>query len=227
MRYISGMKKAIILLSGGIDSTTTLYLAKQKGYRLIALIFDYNQRHRREIQSAKKIARRVKVPYRIVKIDLSWTKSSLTDSSLAVPRNRSLDSKVIPLTYVSGRNIIFLSYAFSFAESMGAQTVFIGAHIQDYSGYPDCRPQFLKSFERAANLGLKRGVIKIMAPLINKSKQDIIKIGIKLGIPFEYTWSCYRGGKVPCLSCDSCRFRTNAFKELGLIDPLLSAKKSV
>jgi 7-cyano-7-deazaguanine synthase len=122
---------------------------------------------------------------------------------------------------VAARNIVFLSYAFSLAESIGAKSIFIGAHIQDYSGYPDCRPEFLKAFEKAANIGMKRGDIKIAAPLINKSKAGIIKLGLKLGVPFEHTWSCYQGLRYPCQKCDSCRFRIKAFKELGLSDPLL------
>ncbi|MFH1318093.1 MAG: 7-cyano-7-deazaguanine synthase QueC, partial [Candidatus Omnitrophota bacterium] len=145
------MKKGVILLSGGLDSVTTLYLAKKKGYKLTALIFDYKQRHRKEIQCAKKIAQLNKIDYYVEKIDLSWTKSSLTDKKKAVPLNRNLTKEEIPSTYVAGRNIIFLSYAFSLAESIGASSVFIGAHVQDYSGYPDCRPEFLMSYQSAVN----------------------------------------------------------------------------
>jgi len=215
------MKRGIILLSGGIDSAVTLYFAKNKGYYFEALIFDYNQRHKKEIDCAKKIARLNKIDYRIIKCDLSWVKSSLTEKRLKVPSQRNLKGKDIPLTYVSGRNIIFLSYAASLAESIKAKAIFIGAHIKDYSGYPDCRPNFLNSFQRALNLGLKNKGLRIVAPLLNKKKGDIIRIGRRLGVPFEHTWSCYQGGKAPCLECDSCRFRTAAFLKLGLRDPLL------
>jgi len=221
MRSVSGMKKGVILLSGGIDSAVTLYFAKNKGYRLTALIFDYNQRHKKEIERAKRIAGLNKIDYRIVKCDLSWVRSSLTEERSRVPSQRNLKGKDIPLTYVSGRNIIFLSYAASLAESIKAKAIFIGAHIQDYSGYPDCRPDFLNSFQRALNLGLKEKGVRIVAPLLNKKKRDIIRLGIRLGVPFEHTWSCYQGGGTPCLRCDSCRFRIAAFLKLGLRDPLL------
>lgn len=213
-------KKAVILLSGGIDSTTTLYFAKKNGYKLTGLIFDYGQRHKKEIDSAKKIAALNKIKHYIQKIDISWAPSSLTNLRLSVPGNRNLKKRKIPSTYVAGRNIIFLSYAGSLADSIGAKTIFIGAHIQDYSGYPDCRPQFLYSFEKALNKGLKSKGIRIVAPLLHKNKKQIIKSGIKLGVPFKFTWSCYQGAKKPCCRCDSCRFRINAFKELGLKDPL-------
>ena len=224
MRNISGMKKGVILLSGGIDSAVTLYLAKSKGYQLRALIFDYNQRHKKEIERAKRIADLNKIDYQIVKCNLSWVKSALTKREIKVPSGRKLAGKNIPLTYVSGRNIIFLSYAASLAESIKAKAIFIGAHIEDYSGYPDCRPDFLNSFQRALNLGLKDKGLKIFAPLLKKKKKDIIRIGNRLGVPFEHTWSCYQGGRFPCLRCDSCRFRRKAFISLGLSDPLKSGK---
>ena len=214
------MKKGVILLSGGIDSAVTFYFAKSKGYQLEALIFDYNQRHRKEIGCARRIAGLNKIDYRLIKCDLSWVKSSLTKGALKVPTRRNLKGKDIPLTYVSGRNIIFLSYAASLAESIKAKAIFIGAHIEDCSGYPDCRPNFLDSFQKALNLGLKNKGLKIVAPLLNKKKKDIILMGIKLGVPFEYTWSCYQGGRVPCVRCDSCHFRREAFMSLGLADPL-------
>ena len=220
MRNIRGENKGVILLSGGIDSTVVLYLAKKYGYKLYALIFDYGQRHKKEINCAKRIAQLNKIKYFLVKIDISWTKSSLT-RNIKIPLNRNLEKKEIPSTYVSGRNIIFLSYAASLAESIKAKKIFIGAHIQDYSGYPDCREEFLASMERTLNLGLKEKGINIEAPLINKSKKEIIKLGRDLGVPFHLTWSCYKGGKLPCNRCDSCRFRINAFSQLGLVDPLL------
>ena len=214
-------RRAVILLSGGIDSATTLYLAKKKGYKLSGLIFDYGQRHKKEIDCAKKLAKLNKIKYWVEKSDIAWTKSSLTDLKIKVATKRSLGSNKIPLTYVAGRNIIFLSYAASLADSILAKKIFIGAHIQDYSGYPDCRPEFLKSFQNAINSGLKFKGVKIEAPLLNKNKQEIVKLGHKLGVPFGLTWSCYNGGRKPCLRCDSCRFRLRAFNGLGLVDPLL------
>jgi 7-cyano-7-deazaguanine synthase len=214
-------KNGVILLSGGLDSAVTLYLAKKRGYKLTALLFDYNQRHKKELECAKNIAGLNKIPYFVEKIDLSWVKSSLTNQKIKVPTKRSLGSKDIPVTYVAGRNIIFLSYAFSLAESLKARSVFIGAHVQDYSGYPDCRPEFLWQFNQAVNLGMKDNEIKLVAPLIDKSKKEIIKEGLDLKVPFKYTWSCYNGAAKPCLKCDSCRFRIKAFQELGMKDPVL------
>lgn len=214
-------KKAVILLSGGLDSAVTLYYAKNRGNKLTAIIFDYNQRHRKEIDSAVRIARLNHLKYYVIKIQLNWAKSSLVNKKIKVPLNRNLKSPGIPFTYVSGRNIIFLSYAASLAESTGAKSIFIGAHVEDYSGYPDCRQQFLKSFEKALKEGLKHKDTKIAAPLLNKNKKEIIQLGLRLKVPFQYTWSCYKGGNMPCLKCDSCRFRIKAFRQLGMKDPLL------
>lgn len=216
-------KKAIILLSGGIDSATALYLAKNKGFKPLALIFDYGQRHKKEVDCAKKIADSTGSAYRVMKLNLPHKGSSLLDKKARLPGKRSfkeIKQKGIPSTYVPGRNLIFLSIAASFAESVKAEAIFIGAHTEDYSGYPDCREVFLKDFKRAVNSGTKSGKnIRIYAPLINKSKKEIVKIGQRLKVPFEYTWSCYKGGKLPCGVCDSCIFRKKAFKELGLADP--------
>jgi len=221
------MKKAIVLLSGGLDSATTLYLAKAKGFKCNCLIFDYGQRHDREIDSAKKIAKKAGCSWQIIKIKLPWKGSALLDKKINLPggfANRAKEK--IPFTYVPGRNIIFLSFALSFAESVGAKDIFIGAHAQDYSGYPDCRPEFYRAFSKVISTGTKAGVekkpIKIETPLINKSKAQIIKLGLKLGVPFELTWSCYHGGARPCEKCDSCYFRIKGFKELGKTDPLLN-----
>lgn len=216
------MKKAVILLSGGLDSATAFYFAKKKGYALTALVFDYRQRHKKEIGAAKKIIRLNKIKHHLVKADLSWTHSSLTDAKKHVPINRNLSAREIPSTYVAARNIVFLSYAFSLAESIGAKEIFIGAHIQDYSGYPDCRPEFLRAFQEAAKKGTKSGVekrkIEILAPLIDLSKTEIIKLGKKLGVPFGLTWSCYQGAKEPCGKCDSCYYRARGFAAAGLKD---------
>lgn len=225
MRRLSTDKKAVILLSGGIDSVTTLYFAKKYGYSLHALIFDYRQRHRKEIYSAIKIAKLNKVYFSLIDVHLPWAHSALTQKDIGVSTNRNSSRKEIPVTYVAGRNIILLSFAVSFAESLGAKKIFIGAHIQDYSGYPDCRPEFLQAFERAINLGIYRKGIEIVAPLISKTKREIVELGKSLGVPFEHTWSCYMGGAYPCGRCDSCRFRLQAFKSLKLEDPLLKPKR--
>jgi len=215
------MKKSVILLSGGLDSAVTLYDALKNGYKPDVLIFDYGQRHKKEISFAKKLATINKLKYHVIKIDLSWTPSSLTNKKMKVPTGRDLKAQDIPSTYVPGRNIIFLSYAFSYAESIGADKVFIGAHVEDYSGYPDCRPEFLFNFNSAVVLGLKDKKIKLVAPLLDLSKRCIIELGLKLKVPFHYTWSCYNGGKRACGKCDSCRFRIQAFQSLGLVDPSL------
>ncbi|MCX5710934.1 MAG: 7-cyano-7-deazaguanine synthase QueC [Candidatus Omnitrophica bacterium] len=216
--------KAIVLLSGGLDSATALYIAKAKGYNCHCLIFDYGQRHRKEIGSAKRIACSAKCPYQIIKISLPWKGSSLLDKSIRV-KGQGLKVKGIPSTYVPGRNIIFLSFALSYAEAIGAKSIFIGAHAQDYSGYPDCRPDFFAAFKNVISRGTKAGVegrpIKIEAPLINMNKSGIIKAGNKLRVPFALTWSCYRGGREPCEKCDSCYYRAKGFKEAGVKDALI------
>jgi len=208
-------KKAIVLLSGGIDSTTTLYLAKRQGYKCYALIFDYGQRHKREIRSAVAVAKGVKVLYKIMKIKLPWKGSSLLDRSKKLPKSRSLKNmaKEIPSTYVPSRNTIFLSFALSYAEAIQARAIFIGANARDFSGYPDCRPAYYKAFKKVVRLGTRKKDIKIFTPLIHLKKSEIIKLGLKLGAPLEKTWSCYAGGKKPCGVCDSCRIRERAFKE--------------
>ncbi|MFH1768562.1 MAG: 7-cyano-7-deazaguanine synthase QueC [Candidatus Omnitrophota bacterium] len=226
MRRISSGKKAVVLLSGGIDSVTTLYLAKQEKCTLNALIFDYGQRHKKEIRAAKHIALLNKICYYVVKISLPWVKSALTRRDIVVPRGRNLSSKDIPITYVSGRNIIFLSYAASFAESIGAEKIFIGAHVADYSGYPDCRPGFIDHMEKAICSGIAGKNIEIVTPFINKSKKEIVNTARKLSVPLQYTWSCYQGNKYPCCECDSCRYRIKAFEELGLLDPLLKKHRA-
>lgn len=216
-------KKAVVLLSGGLDSATVLYIARAEGFKCHCLVFDYGQRHRREIAAAKKLAQKTGSACQVIKIALPWKGSSLLESKTKLPRTRGrLTAAQIPDTYVPGRNIIFLSFAFSCAEAIAASAVFIGAHSQDYSGYPDCRPEFYRAFKKVISTGTKAGLqhkgIKIITPLIYKTKAEIIRLGSKLGVPFGSTWSCYEGGKAPCGKCDSCYYRAKGFKEAGLKD---------
>ena len=225
-----GNKRAVVLLSGGLDSATTLFLAQEKGFQCSCLIFDYGQRHKREIVSAKKIAQIAHCPYKVVKLDFPWKGSALLDKKIRIPEYKGTriqgHKNTIPSTYVPARNIIFLSLALSFAEAVKAEAIFIGANAVDFSGYPDCRPLFFKAFKKAADLGTKAGIedkkIRIITPLIKKTKAEIIKIGKRLGVPFGLTWSCYAGGNKPCGRCDSCYFRAKGFKEAGAKDPLLA-----
>ncbi len=223
---------AVCLLSGGLDSAAALYCAVHEGYQPIALSIDYGQLHKREIESAKQIAGQLEIEHQILSIRLPWGTSSLIDSSIPIPENRSLKdlSKDIPNTYVPARNTIFLSFAASMAEANHATAIFIGANALDYSGYPDCRPEYLRQFEKVMKLGTKQGqegkAIEIKAPLIRLAKSEIIKLGVKLGAPLELTWSCYKGGKVPCQVCDSCLLRRKGFEEAKLRDPALSFMKT-
>jgi 7-cyano-7-deazaguanine synthase len=229
-------RQAVVLLSGGLDSATTLYFARSQGYKCSSLIFDYGQRQRKEIAAAKKIAQSANCRWQVVKIRLPWKGSSLLDRKIKIPAvtkspclaGRQASHKVtssVPNTYVPARNIIFLSFALSFAEAIKAEAIFIGAHVQDYSGYPDCRPEFYQAFSKVISVGTKAGVekkeIKVIVPLINKNKAQIIRLGSRLDVPFELTWSCYQGGRKPCGRCDSCYFRAKGFKDLGIKDPLL------
>ncbi len=210
-------KKAIVLLSGGLDSATVLYYALDQGYAVRALVFDYGQRHRKEIAAAKAVARAAGVALEVVKISMPWKGSSLLDANVRVPVS-GVKKGVIPSTYVPARNIIFLSFAASFAEATGARAIFIGANALDYSGYPDCRPAFFKAFQKALDVGLKAGVehhgVRIETPLLRMSKAQIIRLGVKLGVPYEKTWSCYQGGFRPCGVCDSCRLRAKGFEDV-------------
>jgi 7-cyano-7-deazaguanine synthase len=221
------MPKAVVLLSGGLDSSTCLYFAKKKGFSIKCLIFDYNQRHKKEVEAAKKICSLSGCGFKVLKIDLPWKGSSLLDKRACVSKRHKTATcgSAVPSTYVPGRNIIFLSYALSYAEAIGADAIFIGANAIDYSGYPDCRPEFYRVFQKTASCGTKAGVegkkIKICAPLIKKTKAQIIKLGKKLGVPFQMTWSCYAGGKSACGKCDSCYFRAKGFRQAGIKDPAL------
>ncbi|OGX26554.1 MAG: 7-cyano-7-deazaguanine synthase QueC [Omnitrophica WOR_2 bacterium RIFCSPHIGHO2_01_FULL_48_9] len=212
------MNSAIILLSGGLDSATVLFLAKAKGFKTYALIFDYGQRHRKEILRAKKLAQLSGSESRVVKISLPWAGSALLDKKMRLPQNRKIIPREIPATYVPARNIIFLSLAASYAEVVGARAIFIGANAIDYSGYPDCRPAFFKAYQKVMHKGMKAGVegktIKIFAPLLYKTKEQIIRLGLKLKVPYELTWSCYAGGARPCGKCDSCLLREKGFEQV-------------
>jgi 7-cyano-7-deazaguanine synthase len=217
------MKKAIVLLSGGIDSATALYIAKRRGYQCRCLIVDYGQKHRKEVEAAKRIARHAACPFHVIKIKLPWGGSSLIEKRVRIPSHARLPAKPIPSTYVPARNTIFLGFALSYAESQNASVIVIGAHVQDYSGYPDCRPAYFTAYQRVIARGTKAGVtgmrITIGTPLLKKSKSEIVTLGTGLGVPYHLAWSCYRGGRQPCGKCDSCRYRAKGFREAGLKDP--------
>lgn len=220
------MKKAVVLLSGGLDSTTALYLAKSEGNEVYAISFDYGQRHDKELECAKNIAKEANVKeHVIVKTNMdAWGGSALTDKNIEVPEGK-LDSKEIPVTYVPARNMIFLSFAASYAEKVEAQEIFIGVSEVDYSGYVDCRQEFLDSMEKTINLGTVCGAekekkIKIRAPFVNMTKSQEIELGISLGVDYKKTWSCYKGEELACGECDSCKLRIKAFKDIGQNDPL-------
>ncbi len=220
--------RAVVLLSGGMDSATALAIAKADGFDVIALTIDYGQRHRREIDAAKKVAKHFGVrDHRVVSLDLTPIGgSALTDKAIRVPEQRRLEEigRGIPVTYVPARNTILLSYALGLAEATGAKAIYIAANFQDYSGYPDCRPEFYKAFQEVARLGTKRGVegdvIEIRTPLISMTKADIVRKGQELGVPWKLTWSCYQGGDKACGVCDSCQLRLKGFREAGVKDPL-------
>ena len=220
-------KKAVILVSGGLDSATVLAMAKDQGYDCYALSMDYGQRHRIELDRARKVAlANGAMEHRVVRIDIgSFGGSALTDQELAVPTE---ESNEIPITYVPARNTVFLSVALGWAEVLGAQAIFIGANAVDYSGYPDCRPEYIAAFQAMANLATKTGVngetIQIEAPIIDLTKSEIIKAGMALGVDYSNTISCYNprtDGKV-CGECDSCRIRAAGFASAGIPDPALA-----
>ncbi len=218
------MKKAVILLSGGLDSATTLALAQEQGFSCYTLSFDYGQRHAVELKAAERVATTLgAVEHRVVAIALDqFGGSALTDLNMAVPAE---GGDGIPVTYVPARNTIFLSIALGWAEILGARDIFLGINAVDYSGYPDCRPEFIATFERLANLATKAGVegseFHIHAPLVELSKAAIIQEGNRLGIDYGVTVSCYRADQDgrACGQCDSCNFRAAGFREAGLLDP--------
>ena len=223
------MRRAVVLLSGGLDSATCLAIAKSQGFLSYALSFDYGQRHRIELQRAAALASALgAIEQKVIKIDLrTFGGSALTDD-IQVPKSENSNLKPeIPITYVPARNTIMLSFALAYAEVLGSTDIFIGVNAVDYSGYPDCRPEYIEAFTKMANLATKAGVegttLNIHAPLISLTKPQIIEKGLALGVDYALTSSCYspsENGK-PCLECDSCRIRMKAFAQLGLADPLL------
>ncbi|MBA4394844.1 MAG: 7-cyano-7-deazaguanine synthase QueC [Desulfobacca sp.] len=220
--------KAVVLLSGGMDSSTTLAVAKSQEFELYALTFRYGQRHQMEIEAAKRIARQFNVTHhKIIDVDLGNFGGSALTAPIEVPKDRSVEeiSTQIPITYVPARNIIFLSLALAWSEVLGVRDIFIGVNVLDYSGYPDCRPEFIETFEKMANLGTKAGVegqgFKIHTPLISLNKAQIIKIGLELGVDFELTSTCYDPSSQgeACGRCDACLLRLKGFAEAGIKDP--------
>lgn len=219
-------KKAVCLFSGGLDSTTTLYAARAENEECIALTFHYGQLHSKEIECSQKIAQELGVAHFLVPIELPWKGSALLDSGIPMPvgRTEKAMQKEIPVTYVPARNSIFLTFAASCAEASGAESIYIGANALDYSGYPDCRPEYFEAAANMIRLGTKAGVegkaFAIKAPLLRMNKKEIVMLGARLGVPFEKTWSCYQGKEKPCGECDSCILRAKGFREAGIPDPL-------
>jgi len=222
--------KAVVLLSGGMDSATAAAIAKSEGYELHAISFSYGQRHAKELDCARRVGKSLGVKQHVVvEFDLrKWGGSALTDD-IAVPldRNKAFMSGEVPVTYVPARNTIFLSLALGYAEAIGADTIVIGVNQLDYSGYPDCREEYLLAFERMANLATKAGAVegrrfRIYAPLLHFTKAEIIKRGTELSVDYSLTWSCYQGLDAPCGRCDSCILRAEGFRAAGFPDPLLS-----
>ena len=222
------MKKAVVLLSGGLDSTTTLAVAKAQGLAVHALSVDYGQRHRVELEQAERVAQAMRVAeHRTVRLDLRAIGGSALTSAIDVPKGRSAEdmSHGIPVTYVPARNTLLLGLALGYAETVGAFDLFIGANVLDYSGYPDCRPEFLEAFERLANLATKAGVegtgrFRVHAPLLKMTKAEIIREGTRLGVDYSLTLSCYdpdAQGRA-CGNCDSCLLRKKGFEEAGVKD---------
>ena len=222
------VKKAVCLISGGLDSCVTSFIAKEQGYEIYALSFNYGQLHKKELDCSNKIAQAVGVENRII-LDVDFQKfgkSSLLNTSSDSIQDHNLKdiAREIPSTYVPARNTVFLSMALAYAESTDADAIFIGVNAVDYSGYPDCRPEYVQAYQKMADLATKKGIegrpIKIEAPLLQLTKSEIIKTGLKLNAPLVDTWSCYRGGELACGRCDSCVLRLKGFKDAGVEDPI-------
>lgn len=221
------MKKAVVLLSGGLDSSVAIHLAKSEGFEVYALSFNYGQKHSKELECAKATAKKIgAIEHNIVTLQLNlWGGSSLTDSNKDV-EDGDITRTDIPQTYVPARNMVFLSVAASYAEAIGAQDIFIGVSQVDYSGYVDCRQEFINSMENTINKGTVAAVeqgkkMKIHAPFVNLTKAEEIKMGENLNVDWNLTWSCYRGDEKPCGTCDSCLLRVKAFAEAGVVDTSL------
>ena len=214
---------AIALLSGGLDSATAAAWAQQSGYRVIGLAFDYGQRHRRELQAATRLAAQLQLTeHRILRVDLAaWGGSSLTDSNLSLPSD-GVQPEVIPSTYVPCRNTVFIALGLSLAEATAAERLVLGVNAVDYSGYPDCRPDYLQAYQQLADLASRAGRegrgVRLWAPLVDWDKPRILREALRLGVPVESTWSCYAGGDQPCGVCDSCRIRDQALQAIGRDD---------
>lgn len=218
------MRKAVVLLSGGLDSTTALYWARSEGYAPIALSVAYGQRHAKELEAARRVARAARVPLHELTLRLPWLGgSSLTNARLRLPDVplARIGRGGVPSTYVPGRNTMFLALAASLADAEGADAVVIGANALDYSGYPDCRPPFIRAFETAARRGTRRARLKVLAPLLRLDKAGIVRLAARVGAPLGLTWSCYAGTRRPCGRCDSCKLRAKGFREAGTADPAL------
>lgn len=223
-------RRALVLLSGGLDSATALAIARAEGFDTYALSFDYGQRHDRELDSARRVAAALGArEHLVLRLDLRAIGGSALTADIAVPKGRSVEAmgSGIPVTYVPARNTIFLSYALAWAEVLESQDIFIGVNALDYSGYPDCRPAFIEAFERMANLATRAGVegtsrLRIHTPLIRLTKAEIVARGTALGVDFALTWSCYepRPDGLACGRCDSCLLREKGFREAGLRDPV-------
>jgi len=222
------VKKAVCLISGGLDSCVVSFIAKEKGFGIYALSFQYGQLHKKELSCAKKIAEAVGAKNHII-LDVDFNKiagSSLLDASQDSIDNHDLKDvgRDIPSTYVPARNTVFLSLALAYAETIDADAIFLGTNAVDFSGYPDCRPKYIQAYQKMANLATKRGVegnpIGIETPLLTQTKSEIVKTGLKLNVPFENTWSCYRGKENACGRCDSCILRLKGFKDAGIKDPI-------
>lgn len=219
------MKKAVVLFSGGLDSTTCLAYAKAQGYEVYALSFDYGQRHRAELKAAVNIAAHLNVTHKVFKLEMSqFGGSALTDHKIDVP-DHVVDATDIPVTYVPARNTVFLSIALAYAESLHADAIFIGVSHVDYSGYPDCRPEFIEAFQTLANLATKMGVgdgaIKVHTPIIHLSKSETIQLGLANQVDYAMTVSCYQANDAgeACGRCDSCALRMKGFADAGVVDP--------